>query len=80
VTVACARRRVGDLSRSCYRIVRNRIGFAFLALAVLLPAAVDAETKEEWLPGIVSWINDDPPARYDSAMSAEGLFQVEPIK
>jgi hypothetical protein len=58
----------------------NRICLAFLALAVLLPAAVSAEMKEEWLPGIVSWIKTDPPARHDSAISAEGLFQVEPIK
>jgi formylmethanofuran dehydrogenase subunit E len=35
---------------------------------------------DEWLPKILSWIKTDPSARYDSAMSAEGLFQVEPIK
>lgn len=35
---------------------------------------------DEWLPRILSWMKTDPPARYDSAMGAEGLFQVEPIK
>lgn len=35
---------------------------------------------DEWLPRILSWVKTDPSARYDSAMSAEGLFQVEPIK
>jgi formylmethanofuran dehydrogenase subunit E len=35
---------------------------------------------DEWLPKILGWIKSDPSARYDSAMSAEGLFQVEPIK
>ena len=33
---------------------------------------------DEWLPKILGWIKSDPSARYDSAMSAEGLFQVEP--
>jgi formylmethanofuran dehydrogenase subunit E len=35
---------------------------------------------DEWLPKILGWIKSDPSARYDAAMSAEGLFQVEPIK
>jgi formylmethanofuran dehydrogenase subunit E len=34
---------------------------------------------EDWLPKILGWIKLDPSVRYDSAMSAEGLFQVEPI-
>jgi hypothetical protein len=35
---------------------------------------------DEWLPKILGWIKTHPSARYDSAMSAEGLFQVEPVK
>jgi formylmethanofuran dehydrogenase subunit E len=35
---------------------------------------------DEWLPKILGWIKSDPSARYDSAMSAEGLFQVGPAK
>jgi|SRR5271154_1144110 len=35
---------------------------------------------DEWLPKILGWIKSDPSARYDSAMNAEGLFEVEPIK
>jgi|ERR1700687_1413629 len=35
---------------------------------------------DEWLPKILGWIKSDPSARYDSAMSAEGLFQVEAVK
>jgi formylmethanofuran dehydrogenase subunit E len=35
---------------------------------------------DEWLPKILGWIKSDPSARYDSAMSAEGLFQVEQVK
>ncbi len=35
---------------------------------------------DEWLPKILGWIKSDPSARYDSAMSAEGLFQVEAIQ
>jgi formylmethanofuran dehydrogenase subunit E len=35
---------------------------------------------DEWLPRILGWIKSDPSARYDSAMSAEGLFQVEPTR
>jgi formylmethanofuran dehydrogenase subunit E len=35
---------------------------------------------DAWLPKILGWIKSDPAARYDSAMSAEGLFQVEPVK
>jgi hypothetical protein len=47
---------------------------------MLLPAAVNAEMNDEWLPRILSWIKVEPLARYDSAMRAEGLFQVEPVK
>jgi formylmethanofuran dehydrogenase subunit E len=36
--------------------------------------------SDEWLPKILSWIKTDPSARYDAAMSAEGLFQVEEAK
>jgi hypothetical protein len=36
--------------------------------------------SDEWLPRILGWIKSDPSPRYDSAMSPEGLFQVEPIK
>jgi formylmethanofuran dehydrogenase subunit E len=35
---------------------------------------------DEWLPKILGWIKSDPSARYDSAMKAEGLFQVEAAK
>lgn len=35
---------------------------------------------DEWLPKILSWLKSDPPTRYDAAMSADGLFQVEPVK
>jgi formylmethanofuran dehydrogenase subunit E len=35
---------------------------------------------DEWLPKILAWLKSDPPARYDSAMSAEGMFQVEQLK
>ena len=35
---------------------------------------------DEWLPKILGWIKSDPSARYDAAMSAEGLFQVEAVK
>ena len=33
--------------------------------------------KDEWLPKILSWLKSDPSSRYDTAMSTEGLFQVE---
>jgi formylmethanofuran dehydrogenase subunit E len=33
--------------------------------------------SDEWLPRILAWIKADPSARYDAAMSAEGLFRVE---
>jgi formylmethanofuran dehydrogenase subunit E len=35
---------------------------------------------DEWLPRILGWVKLDTSARYDSAMSAEGLFQAEPVK
>ncbi len=31
---------------------------------------------DEWLPKILGWLKADPSARYDTAMSAEGLYQV----
>ena len=36
--------------------------------------------SDEWLPKILAWIKSDLSARYDAAMNAEGLFQVEEIK
>jgi formylmethanofuran dehydrogenase subunit E len=36
--------------------------------------------SDEWLPKILGWIKSDSSARYDSAMSAEGLYQVEAVK
>jgi formylmethanofuran dehydrogenase subunit E len=36
--------------------------------------------SDEWLPKILGWIKSDPSARYDSAMGAQGLYQVEEIK
>jgi formylmethanofuran dehydrogenase subunit E len=35
---------------------------------------------DEWLPKILSWIKFNPATRYQSAMSAADLFQVEPVK
>jgi formylmethanofuran dehydrogenase subunit E len=35
---------------------------------------------DEWLPKILGWLKSDPQARYNAAMSAKGLFQVEPAK
>jgi len=34
---------------------------------------------DEWLPKILSWNKSDPAGRYDSAMSAEGLFKSESV-
>jgi hypothetical protein len=36
--------------------------------------------SDEWLPKVLGWIKSTPSSRYDSAMGAEGLFQVEPTK
>jgi formylmethanofuran dehydrogenase subunit E len=36
--------------------------------------------NDEWLPKILAWLKTDPSARYDAAMGADGLFQVEPLK
>jgi hypothetical protein len=33
----------------------------------------------EWLPKILGWNKTDPATRYDSAMSAEGLFNSETV-
>ncbi len=35
---------------------------------------------DDWLPKILAWLKSDPPARYDTAMSAEGLFTVDAVK
>jgi formylmethanofuran dehydrogenase subunit E len=51
-------------------IVKNRKSGEALRYAI----------SDEWLPKILAWLKADPPARYDAAMSAEGLFQVEPLK
>lgn len=32
---------------------------------------------DAWLPKILAWLKLDPPARYDAAMSAEALFDVQ---
>jgi formylmethanofuran dehydrogenase subunit E len=34
--------------------------------------------SDEWLPTILSWNKSDPPARFDAAMAADGLFKAEP--
>jgi formylmethanofuran dehydrogenase subunit E len=36
--------------------------------------------SDEWLPKILGWIKSDSSARYDAAMGADGLFQVEPLR
>ena len=36
--------------------------------------------SDDWLPKILGWIKSDPSGRYDAAMSADGLFQVETMK
>ena len=36
--------------------------------------------SDEWPPKILAWINTEPSAPYDAAMSAEGLFEVVSIK
>jgi formylmethanofuran dehydrogenase subunit E len=36
--------------------------------------------SDDWLPKILGWLKVDPPARYDAAMSADGMLQVEPLK
>ena len=36
--------------------------------------------SDDWLPKILGWLKSDPPARYDAAMNAEELFQVERLK
>jgi hypothetical protein len=36
--------------------------------------------SDDWLPKILSWLEADPSARYDAAVNAEGLFQVEDVK
>jgi hypothetical protein len=38
------------------------------------------KTEEGLLPKILGWIKSHPSVRYDSAMSAEGLFRVELVK
>ena len=34
--------------------------------------------SDEWLPKILGWNKFEPSARYDAAMTAEGLFKSEP--
>jgi formylmethanofuran dehydrogenase subunit E len=34
--------------------------------------------SDEWLPTILGWNKSDPPARFDAAMAADGLFKAEP--
>jgi formylmethanofuran dehydrogenase subunit E len=34
--------------------------------------------SDDWLPIILGWNKSDPPARFDAAMNAEGLFKSEP--
>jgi formylmethanofuran dehydrogenase subunit E len=36
--------------------------------------------SDEWLPKILGWIKSDSSARYDAAMGAGGLFQVEQVR
>lgn len=33
--------------------------------------------SDEWLPTIRGWNKSDPPARFDAAMAADGLFKTE---
>lgn len=42
--------------------------------------AVRYSIAKEWHAKILSWRALDPSGRYDAGMSAEGLFQVEPVK
>ena len=32
---------------------------------------------DKWLPKILAWLYSEPQARFDAAMGADGLFQVE---
>lgn len=34
--------------------------------------------SDQWLPIILGWNKSDPPARFDAAMAADGLFTSEP--
>jgi formylmethanofuran dehydrogenase subunit E len=34
--------------------------------------------SDEWLPTILGWNKSEPPARFDAAMAADGLFKTEP--
>ena len=34
--------------------------------------------SDEWLPKILGWNKSEPPARFDAAMAAEGIFKSEP--
>jgi formylmethanofuran dehydrogenase subunit E len=34
--------------------------------------------SDEWLPKILAWNKSEPTARFDAAMTAEGLFKSEP--
>jgi formylmethanofuran dehydrogenase subunit E len=35
--------------------------------------------SDEWLPKILGWNKSEPPARFDAAMAADGLFKSEPV-
>jgi hypothetical protein len=58
-----------------------RIVHTLLALALVAPSVARAETKDEWI-ALGARIRGafGPSVRYDAAMSAEGLSQVEKIK
>ena len=42
--------------------------------------ALRYSVTDEWLPKILGWMKNDPSTRYDAAMSAEGLFQIEQMR
>jgi hypothetical protein len=42
--------------------------------------AVRYTIAKDWHARILAWRQLDPSARYDAAMSAEGLFEVDPVK
>jgi len=41
--------------------------------------AVRYTIADEWLPKMLAWNKEPPLQRYDAAMAADGLFQVEPL-
>jgi formylmethanofuran dehydrogenase subunit E len=56
----------------------------FMAVIVIRNRKIDEAVRysiaKEWHPKILAWRQLDPSGRYDAAMGAEGLFQVEPVK